>query len=166
MLDLSEIKPYNNNPRNNDEAVEPVMESIKNYGFKVPMILDRNKVIVTGHTRYRAAQALGLKEVPVIFADDLSDEQVRAFRLADNKTQDYSLWDNKKLLEELEGLDDYFTGFDLEFAKEVDGHLDEKENSVIAENQYGVIYEATFRSMDEEKIAKIKEYWETLDEQK
>ena len=82
---LSEITPYKNNPRNNDEAVGPVAESIKEFGFKVPIVVDKNGEIVNGHTRYKAAQKLGLETVPVIVADDLSEEQIKAFRLADNK---------------------------------------------------------------------------------
>lgn len=82
---LSEIKPYDKNPRRNDEAVKYVAESIKSFGFKVPIIIDSNGVIVAGHTRYKAAKKLKLKDVPCIIADDLTDDQVKAFRLADNK---------------------------------------------------------------------------------
>jgi len=114
MVKIDDIVPYENNPRHNEDAVEPVKESIKAYGFRVPMILDKENIIVAGHTRYAAAQALGMVEVPVLYADDLSDEEIRAFRIADNKTSDFSIWDNKKLLEELEGLDGLFTGFNFD----------------------------------------------------
>lgn len=115
MIRLADIKPYENNPRLNDDAVEPVKESIKRYGFKVPMILDQNNIIVTGHTRYKAAQALGMDEVPVIYADDLTEEQIKEFRLVDNKTAEFAQWDFSKLEAELDGLDfgDFDFGFDL-----------------------------------------------------
>lgn len=85
MLKLSDIKPYENNPRKNNEAVKYVAQSIKEFGFKVPIVIDKNNVIIAGHTRYKAAKRLKMKEVPTIIADDLTDEQVKAFRLADNK---------------------------------------------------------------------------------
>ena len=107
MRKVSELTPYEKNPRLNDKAVEACAESIKAYGFKVPIIVDRNGIIVTGHTRLKAAKALGMKEVPCIIADDLTDEQIRAFRIADNKVSDFSIWDNKLLLEELEAIADF-----------------------------------------------------------
>ena len=84
-LKLEEIKPYEKNPRNNDNAVDAVANSIREFGFKVPIIIDKDNVIVAGHTRYKASLKLGLKTVPCIKADDLNEEQIRAFRLADNK---------------------------------------------------------------------------------
>ena len=89
----AELTPYENNPRHNDDAVEGVAASIKEFGFKVPIVIDRDGVIVCGHTRHKAAQVLGLDKVPCIVADDLTDEQVRAFRLADNKTAEAATWD-------------------------------------------------------------------------
>ena len=93
MLKLSDIKPYEKNPRKNNEAVKYVAESIKEFGFKVPIVIDKNNVIIAGHTRYKAAKRLKMKEVPTIIADDLTDEQVKAFRLADNKVAEKSEWD-------------------------------------------------------------------------
>ena len=84
-IKLDDLKPYENNPRNNEEAIEPVANSIKIFGFKVPIVVDKNNIIIAGHTRYKAAKKLGLNKVPCIVADDLTDEQVKAFRLADNK---------------------------------------------------------------------------------
>ncbi|MGG6839166.1 UNVERIFIED_CONTAM: ParB N-terminal domain-containing protein [Streptococcus canis] len=113
---LSEITPYKNNPRNNDEAVGPVAESIKEFGFKVPIVVDKNGEIVNGHTRYKAAKKLGLETVPVIVADDLSDEQIKAFRLADNKVGEIAAWDLDLLNEELNDildLDMSVFGFDV-----------------------------------------------------
>ncbi len=101
---IEEIKPYKNNPRKNDTAVEYVANSIKEFGFKVPIILDKNNEIVCGHTRYKAAKKLGLKVVPCIIADDLTPEQINAFRLADNKVSEKSEWDFNLLSKELEGI--------------------------------------------------------------
>lgn len=103
---INEVKPYENNPRFNDDAVEYVKNSIKEFGFKVPMVIDKNGTIITGHTRYKAALELGLEEVPCILADDLTEEQIKAFRIADNKTSDLSSWDDDLLGEELKDLID------------------------------------------------------------
>lgn len=100
-LKMSVIKPYEKNPRKNDNAVKYVAESIKEFGFKVPIVIDRNGVIVAGHTRYKAAKQLKMKTVPCLVADDLTDEQVRAFRLADNKVAEQAEWDVDLLDEEL-----------------------------------------------------------------
>ena len=101
MLSITEIKPYDNNPRKNDDAVEEVANSIKAFGFKNPIIVDKNRVIIAGHTRLKAAQKLGLTMVPVIVAEDLTEDQANALRLADNKTAEIAKWDKKKLEEEL-----------------------------------------------------------------
>ena len=98
---VSELKPYENNPRNNDNAVEYVANSIKEFGFKVPIVIDKDNVIVTGHTRLKASELLGLKEVPCIVANGLTEEQIKAFRLADNKVGEIALWNNDLLYEEL-----------------------------------------------------------------
>ena len=75
---IENIKPYENNPRNNEEAVQYVANSIKEFGFKVPLVIDKDRVIVTGHTRYKAAKLLGMEELPCIMADDLTEEQIKA----------------------------------------------------------------------------------------
>lgn len=103
-IPIDDIKPYKNNPRLNEEAIPYVMNSIKEFGFKNPIILDKNNVIVAGHTRLESAKKLDMKEVPVIYADDLTKEQVKAFRLADNKVAEKSLWDYSKLDEELDSI--------------------------------------------------------------
>lgn len=100
-LSIDELIPYENNPRINDDAVEKVAESIKQFGFKVPIIVDEANIIIAGHTRLKSAKLLGLDEVPVIRAKDLSEEKVKAFRLADNKVAEYSEWDYEKLEQEL-----------------------------------------------------------------
>ena len=100
-----EIKPYENNPRNNDEAVAKVAASITDYGFRVPIIIDNDKVIVAGHTRYKAALKIGCESVPCIVINDLTPEQIRAYRLVDNKTAEYSSWNFEMLEKELKSLD-------------------------------------------------------------
>ena len=105
---LDEIKPYDKNPRgNNEAAVQLVANSIKEFGFKVPIVIDKAGVIVCGHARYKAAHLLGLGEVPCIVADDLTPAQIRAYRLADNKVAEASQWDSEKLDDELAWLADF-----------------------------------------------------------
>lgn len=109
-MDVDSLIPYANNPRLNDNAVDAVAASIKEFGFKVPIVVDGENVIINGHTRLKAAHKLGLKQVPVIVADDLTPEQVKAFRLADNKTSEFAEWDIDKLQIELEGIDEIDMG--------------------------------------------------------
>ena len=102
---ISDIKPYENNPRINVDSVDKVANSIKEFGYRVPIIIDKNNVIVAGHTRLLAAEKLGITEIPCIVADDLTEQQINAFRLVDNKTTEFSDWDYEKLKEELYALD-------------------------------------------------------------
>lgn len=113
-IKVKDIIPYENNPRLNDEAVQYVANSIKEFGFKVPIIIDKNNVIVAGHTRLKSAELLGLKEVPCIRADDLTDQQVKAFRLADNKVAEKAGWDYLKLDSELADITFDMTEFGFE----------------------------------------------------
>ena len=101
QLSLDEIRPYENNPRKNDKAVDAVAASIQQYGFLVPLVISADHTIVTGHTRYKAAQRLGLATAPCVVADDLTDEQIRAFRLVDNKVAEIAEWDMDMLSVEL-----------------------------------------------------------------
>ena len=89
---LNDIVPYDNNPRQNDDAVEAVARSIQEFGFRQPIVTDENNVIICGHTRYKAAKQLGLETFPVHIATDLTAEQVRAYRLADNASSEKSSW--------------------------------------------------------------------------
>ena len=117
-MDADSLIPYANNPRLNDNAVDAVAASIKELGFKVPIVVDGENVIIDGHTRLKAAHKPGLKQVPVIVADDLTPEQVKAFRLADNKTGELAQWDMAKPGIELEGIDEIDMGefgFDIDF---------------------------------------------------
>lgn len=106
QIKVKELKPYKRNPRKNDEAVFLVVESIKQFGFKNPIIIDKENNIVCGHTRYKAAKELKLEKVPCIVVDDLTEEQIKAFRLADNKVAEKSDWDFDLLNEELEDIFD------------------------------------------------------------
>jgi hypothetical protein len=110
---IEAVRPYPNNPRNNKKAVAAVAASIKEFGFKVPIVVDTAGVIITGHTRREAAISLGMKTVPVIVADDLTEAQIRAFRLADNKVSEFSEWDEDALAEELAQLDEAALGIDM-----------------------------------------------------
>lgn len=105
-IKILDLKAYENNPRNNENAVDVVANSIKEFGFKVPIVIDENNVIVAGHTRLKAAEKLGLDKVPCIVADDLTPEQIKAFRLADNKTAEFAEWDFEKLETEISALND------------------------------------------------------------
>ena len=126
-LKLSDLKPYPNNPRINDNAVDAVAKSIKEFGFKVPIVIDKNNIIVTGHTRLKAAIKLGLKEVPAIRADDLTDDQIKAFRLADNKTGELAEWDFEKLEMELAEIDIDMTEFEFELFDVIEGANPERK---------------------------------------
>lgn len=118
---VADLKAYDKNPRRNDKAVDAVAESIKKFGFKVPIVIDKDDVIVAGHTRLKASIKLGIEYVPCVVADDLTPEQVRAFRLADNRTAEIASWDDDLLADELKSLDGIIDmsdfGFDLELTK-------------------------------------------------
>lgn len=131
MKPIGEIKPYEKNPRHNDDAVQYVAESIRQFGFKVPIVIDSAGVIVAGNTRHKAAKKLGVKEVPCIIADDLTDEQIKAYRLADNKTAEKALWDLDLLTEELGGIwnfDMSAFGFDEIFKEKPPGGYKQTKN--------------------------------------
>lgn len=114
---VTELIEYEKNPRKNKKAVQAVAESIREFGFRNPIIIDKDNVIVAGHTRLLASKELGLKEVPTVVIDDLTDEQLRAFRIADNKTSELSEWDENLLELELLNIDEIdmsLFGFELE----------------------------------------------------
>ena len=120
LRNLSDITPYEHNPRKNGAAVDAVAASLREYGFCQPVVVDADGVIIAGHTRYKAAMKLGLAKVPVHVATDLSAEQVRAYRLADNKTGELATWDFEILPIELAALQE--AGYDLDVLA-----FDEKE---------------------------------------
>ena len=129
---VKDLIPYINNPRHNDAAVDAVASSIAEFGFKVPLVIDKNNVIITGHTRLKAAKKLGLETVPVVIADDLTEAQIKAFRLADNKVAEIAEWDEDLLRIELEELADLdFDMGDFGF----DPFDDETEQADIVEDE-------------------------------
>lgn len=136
---VADIKPYEKNPRKNDASVDYVANSIREFGFKQPIVIDKNCVIVAGHTRYKAAKKLNLDEVPCIMADDLTDEQIKAYRLADNKVGETSDWDTSLLDDELEkilNLDMWQFGF-------IDADNEKQNSSEISYNANIPQYEVT-----------------------
>lgn len=147
MRKASELVPYERNPRNNDGAVDAVAASIKEFGFKVPIIVDKDGVIVAGHTRLKAAEKLGLEEVPTIAADDLSPEQIKAFRLADNKTAELAGWDFNLLDEELAEIATIdMTAFGFEEEPEstedvIEDDYDSDDKSIERRTEFGDMFE-------------------------
>lgn len=150
MKKINEISPYYNNPRNNKEAIEHVMNSIQQFGFKVPVVIDTNNIIVSGHTRYEASKRLNLKEIPCVIIEDLNEQQIKAFRIADNKVAERAEWDWDKLAEELDSIVD----IDMEefgFEDIIKGHeLDDFDLSYVAD------YKIYVKSEDPEQIEMAK----------
>lgn len=155
---IDTVTPYENNPRDNDGAVTAVANSIREFGFKVPIIVDKDMTIIAGHTRLKAAQYLGLEEIPIVIASDLTEEQAKAFRLADNKTGELAGWDFSKLeaeLEELTGLDMELFGFkQLEsMSQDIDDMFDDYEPKPDGgKNKITVFYDT---DEERERIVKI-----------
>lgn len=143
VLKISDLKPYENNPRNNLDAVEAVANSLRRFGWQQPIVIDKDNVIVAGHTRYEAAKRLAMDKVPCKRAEDLTEEQIKAYRLADNKTSELAGWNFEKLEQELEELADFGMedfGFDFsEAEKELDEVPDLGESGFTYSEQYGVI---------------------------
>lgn len=136
---LTEIKPYENNPRHNDNAVDAVKESIKQCEYIAPIIVDENMVILAGHTRLKALQALGKKEAVVLIVSGLTSEQKRKYRLLDNKTNEFAGWDIDLLELELSDLD--FDGFDFGFDIPTDEPVERTDLSGEITAQYQVVVE-------------------------
>ena len=150
---VEELIPYINNPRLNDDAVDAVASSIKNFGFKNPIVIDSDNEIINGHTRLKAAKKLGLDTVPVIIADDLTEAQKKAFRLADNKVSEIAEWDIELLNIELESIGEMFTGFDeiekemFKSVEEIERRLDEHQ---APEEEYYCCPKCKYESLKEE----------------
>ena len=141
---ISDIKPYENNPRINVDSVDKVVNSIKEFGFRVPIIIDKNNVIVAGHTRLLAAEKLGITELPCIVADDLTEQQINAFRLVDNKTNEFSDWDYEKLKEELYALDMDLSEYGFEkISEEFQEALDNTSKELAADEYSDNNFECT-----------------------
>ena len=137
-MKVEDLIPYINNPRNNESAVDKVASSINEFGFKNPIIIDKNNIVINGHTRLLASKKLGLKEVPVIRADDLTEAQVKAFRIADNKTSEYATWNEDLLkleLEQLEEMDFNLEGLNIDYSEfDLEIELDDFEGEYNEEN--------------------------------
>lgn len=179
-ISIDELKTYDNNPRNNDEAVGKVGYSILEFGFNVPIVLDADNVIVAGHTRLKAAEQLGYKKLPCVILDDLTDEQIRAYRIADNKVAEFSTWDSELLeseLFELEGCDidmsnfgfdealpsleinDDFFYYDEENQKQKDNTLKwEDKKIVLSEKDIAVLNQAYSEFKAQKEISSFVEF--------
>lgn len=161
-VSIDQIKPYENNPRDNSNAIDAVANSIKEFGWQQPIVVDNVGVIVVGHTRYLAAKKLGLLEVPIVYAKHsdgswLTDDENKAYRIADNKTNDFSIWDNKKLLNELSSIpDDLFTGFDE--SEIFDDVLNESDASILDDIDEGITYTINFKTQNKVLYQRIKEF--------
>ena len=162
--DTNDLQMYENNPRKNSDAVQYVANSIQQFGFKVPIIIDKNNMIVCGHTRYKAARRLKMAKVPCIMADDLDEDQIRAFRLADNKVAEMATWDYDRLEQEFALIDPLeFDIADFGFfpnyeADEEEEEEDEVGNSVPAEESYCLVIDCESRAEQKdtyERLAKM-----------
>ena len=115
---MEDVFPFENNPRTNDSAIEIIANSIREFGFNVPILLDRYGVIIAGHTRYAAAKQLGMTHVPAIYSESLTEEQANAFRIVDNKTAEKSSWDDDLLSVQIDELKDVLDFTDYGFDQE------------------------------------------------
>ena len=154
---IDKLKEYENNPRVNDAAVEKVAASIHEFGFKVPVIVDNENVIVCGHTRVKAAKRLNLAAVPCIVADDLSDEQIKAFRLADNKTAEFAEWDDEKLKAELAAIEFDMTLFGFADGDDKTSTTEREDLSDTVAEVYEVIVECADETEQEEVYNRLQE---------
>ena len=153
---LKDIKPYEKNPRKNDSAVDAVTNSIREFGFKVPVVIDKDGVIVCGHTRYKAAKKLKLDTVPCVIADDLTEEQIKAYRLADNKVSELAEWDIDLLGEELDGIFDIdMSDFGFDLSEEEDAQTEREDLSDKVGETYEVIIECDNEEQQEQIYNKL-----------
>lgn len=149
---VGELTPYEKNPRKNDDAVKYVAESIRQFGFKVPIVIDKDGIIVAGHTRHKAAQKLKLEEVPCIVADDLTEEQIKAYRLADNKVSEAAEWDIELLADELDDiLEIDMEAFGFDFDEEEPQPKERKDLS----GEVGETFEVIVECKDEQEQEEI-----------
>lgn len=151
-----DLIPYINNPRNNDGAVDKVASSIENFGFKVPIVVDGDNEIIAGHTRLKAAKKLGMDEVPCIVADDLNDEQIRAYRLVDNRAGEFSEWDMEILQDELKelgknGRKEIEEMFGLNFEKKQKNDAKSVRYVIVTDEEYDTVLEI-IKEIEPERI--------------
>jgi len=152
--DINTIKPYENNPRKlKDSAIEKVAMSLKEYGFRQPIVVDKDRIIVVGHTRYRASKKLGLKEVPITIADNLTPEQINAYRIADNRTAEESEWDDELLKMEIKDLEA------KDFKLDLLGFNEDQLNDMLFEEKQGLTDEDEVPEAPEEPISKLGDIW-------
>jgi site-specific DNA-methyltransferase (adenine-specific) len=154
LADINTIKPYPNNPRKlSDIAIEKVSKSIKEFGFRQPIVVDKDRIIVVGHTRYRASKKLGYKQVPITIADNLTKEQINAYRIADNRTNEEAKWDDELLKIELKELE--YKDFDLKMT----GFDDKQINDLLFEEKQGLTDDDAVPDTPEEPITKLGDIW-------
>ena len=152
--DINTIKPYENNPRKlKDSAIEKVAMSLKEYGFRQPIVVDKDRIIVVGHTRYRASKKLGFKEVPITIADNLTPEQINAYRIADNRTAEESEWDSELLKMEIKDLES------KDFKLDLLGFNEDQLNDMLFEEKQGLTDEDEVPEAPEEPITKLGDIW-------
>jgi len=152
--DINTIKPYENNPRKlKDSAIEKVAMSLKEYGFRQPIVVDKDRIIVVGHTRYRASKKLGFKEVPITIADNLTPEQINAYRIADNRTAEESEWDSELLKMEIKDLEA------KDFKLDLLGFNEDQLNDMLFEEKQGLTDEDEVPEAPEEPITKLGDIW-------
>lgn len=158
---IDDLTPYENNPRLNDGAVDAVAKSIEEFGFKVPIVIDKDGVIVAGHTRLKAAKQLQIDEVPCIIADDLSDEELKAFRLADNKVSEFAEWDFAKLDAELTDIDFDMSDFGFDF-----NTIDEENNKFDdADTEYHDINDKTIIAIEFDTEQELETAFQKLNDE-
>jgi DNA modification methylase len=154
IADINSIQPYINNPRKlKDSAIEKVAKSIKEFGFRQPIVVDTNRIIVVGHTRYRASKKLGLKEVPITIAENLTQEQINAYRIADNRTNEEAEWDLELLKTEIKELE--LADFNLDLT----GFDEDQLNDMLFEEKQGLTDEDEVPETPEEPITKLGDIW-------
>ena len=154
IADINSIQPYINNPRKlKDSAIEKVAKSIKEFGFRQPIVVDTNRIIVVGHTRYRASKKLGLKEVPITIAENLTQEQINAYRIADNRTNEEAEWDLELLKTEIKELE--LADFNLDLT----GFDEDQLNNMLFEEKQGLTDEDEVPETPEEPITKLGDIW-------
>ena len=154
IVDISTIKPYENNPRKLSEtAIEKVAMSLKEYGFRQPIVVDKDRIIVAGHTRFRASKKLGLKNVPISIIDNLTPEQINAYRIADNRTAEESEWDNELLKMEIKELEAQ------DFKLDLLGFNEDQLNDLLFEEKQGLTDEDEVPETPEEPISKLGDIW-------
>jgi len=154
IADINTIKPYENNPRKlKDSAIEKVAMSLKEYGFRQPIVVDKDRIIVVGHTRYRASKKLGFKEVPITIADNLTPEQINAYRIADNRTAEESEWDSELLKMEIKELEA------KDFKLDLLGFNEDQLNDMLFEEKQGLTDEDEVPEAPEEPISKLGDIW-------